>query len=532
MIHSIFEAFADKGGIPMTGKNPGVVWCLVFPAVLFALAACGGPKVVYTAKVGAVSYAPVEASAVSVFESTPQKGSYIELGEVAIEDELKCDMGKAYEEERALGILERLRKENPDMADVSDTTMLELLAERGSIERDDICTLVLRFSRKEEKSSFIVMALKGSNLKFIASKVGEMGANAVMKIKHHDWQMRQNPSSFGADATQVPGLKVGVKTTGIAIHYEGPEGETGPAETEDKVLVVVKGKTETGTEEGEEKPEKEEKKPVKAAPSKAAETKAEKGKPAAPAEKKEDKKPVSAEAAALLDEAKKKAEEIAAAEKAIEDKQKEQKELRTGITADKEKIKELKKEMTKLKMKAAKAKAEEEKLKAEEDKKAKALAKKMKEQKLEEEKKALAETKAKEAEKAEKKEEKAAAKEVKKDEKASEKETKKEVKVAAKDVKKAGKDEEEEADVSESVTEAKEKVKVHKSKIFDCLHDGKMEGAVKVTFLFKPSGEIDALGFSPDAPEKVHKCIMQLMAKEKFPSAARYYKAIFKYTVK
>jgi hypothetical protein len=513
----------------MTGKNPGVMHLFVLPAAFFALAACGGPKVVYTAKVGAVAYPPVNSTAVSVFESTPQKGSYIELGEVSIEDELKCDMGKAYEEERALGILERLRKENPDMADVSDTTMLELLAERGGIDRNEICTLVLRFSRKEEKSNFITMALKGSNLKLMASKVGEMGANAVMKIKHHDWQMRQNPSSFGADATQVPGLKVGVKTTGIAIHYEGPEGEAAPAETEDKVLVAVKGEAGVEAEEAEEKPEKESKKSSKTPSAKAAEAKADKGKPAAAAEKKEVKKPAAVESSVLLDEAKKKADEIAAMEKAIEDKQKEQKELKTDITSDKEKIKELKKEMMKLKMKAAKAKADEEKLKAEEEKKAKKLEK----QKLEEEKKALAEAKAqKEAEKTEKKEEKAAAKETKKDEKAAEKEAKKDVKVAAKDIKKAGKDKEEEADVSESVKEAKDKVKGHKSKIFDCLRDGKMEGAVKVTFLFKPSGEVDALGFSPEAPEKVHKCIMQLMAKEKFPSAARYYKAIFKYTLK
>jgi len=522
----------------MTGKNPGVV-CFVFVlAALFALAACGGPKVVYTAKVGAVSYPPVTSSAVSVFDSTPQKGSYIELGEVAIEDELKCDMGKAYEEERALGVLERLRKENPDMADVSDTTMLELLAERGSIDRGDICTLVLRFSRKEEKSSFITMALKGSNLKLMASKAGEMGANAVMKIKHHDWQMRQNPSSFGADATQVPGLKVGVKTTGIAIHYEGPEGEAAPAEKEDKVLVVVTGKT----EEGEEKPEKAAKKPEKVKAGKSVEAKAEKGKPAAAAEKKEEKKAAAVESSVIQEEAKKKADEIAAMEKAIEEKQNDQKELKTGITADKEKVKELKKEMMKLKMKAAKAKAEEDKLKQEEEKKAKAQAKKMDKEKLEAEKKALADAKAKdEAKMAEKKEEKAAEKETKKDEKeakkdvkAAEKEPKKDVKVAAKDIKKEGKgkDEEGDADVSESVKEAKDKVKGHKSKIFDCLHDGKMEGAIKVTFLFKPSGEIDALGFSPEAPEKVHKCIMQFMAKEKFPPAGRYYKAIFKYTVK
>lgn len=490
----------------MKRKIAGYAYFPFIMAALFLAVSCGGPKLTYTAKVGAMTYPPVNSADVAIFESTPQKGSYIELGEISIEDELKCDMGKAFVEEKALKILEELKKENPDMGELTDITMLELLAEKGKIERGNICILVARFSRKEEKTNFITIALQGSNLKTLSGKAGKIGANALMKLKHHDWKIRQKPSSFGADATQTASLKVGVKTTAVTIHYEGPEGE--PPLKDEKVLVVVKNKA--IEKDAEEKKEKEEKK----APPKAAEKKKEKGKTkvkaAAAAKKKEkktdkasakkaEKKPAMLKSAILADEARKKQEKLDAAESGIKLKLKEAKKLKTAITEDKEKVKALKKIIVKLKMKAAKAKLEEEKNKKEKEKKATALTKKMNEEKKKEEvKKAkadLATSKAKEKEK-------------------------------------VGKKEEEEADVSEAVKEAKTKIKAGKSKIFDCLHESKIEGAIKVTYLFKPSGEIDALGFAPDAPEVTHKCIMQVLKKEKFPEAARYYKAIFKYKIK
>ncbi len=53
-----------------------------------------------------------------------------------------------------------------------------------------------------------------------------------------------------------------------------------------------------------------------------------------------------------------------------------------------------------------------------------------------------------------------------------------------------------------------------------------------MTYLFKPSGDIDALGFDPSVPDAAHKCIMELLKKEKYPTCSKYYKAIFKYTMK
>jgi hypothetical protein len=520
------------------------VLMIAIPWVALA-AACGGPKVVYTPKAGVQTYPPVAASDVAQFESTPEKGSYIEMADMSIEDEIKCDVGQAFEEEKALSVIEELRRANPDMSDVTDITMLELLAEKGKIERDDICTLQARFTRKEEKTAFITEALKGVNLGTLTGKAAEMGANAIMKISHNDWQVKQKPSSFGADGTQVPGLKIGVKSTAVAIHYEGPEGGHGEAVSE-KVLVVIKDKGEE-EEVGEEEEEEEAAAETKETPPKPAEaTKPEKGKAEAAVAKKEEKKEDKAakkdegplQSAMLLQEAEKKAAELKAAEEALKKKQDEQKALKSGITKDKENVDALNKQYIALKVKAAKAKKDEEKAKAEEERKAKAMAKKLEDQKKEEAKAAATSTK--EAEKAEQEAAKAKEKEAKKkEEKAAEKETKtkeKEEKKAEKGkafVPAEGKEgEAEEADVSEAVKEAKTKLKDRKSAIFDCLHNAKVVGSIQVTFLFKPSGAIDALGFLPEAPESAHKCIMQILSKEKFPEAARYYKAIFKYTLK
>ena len=526
-------------------------WPVLMIAILWVAlaAACGGPKVVTTPKVGVQTYPPVAVSDVAQFESTPEKGSYIEMADMSIEDEIKCDVGQAFEEEKALSVIEELRRANADMADLTDITMLELLAEKGKIERDDICTLQARFTRKEEKTAFITEALKGVNLGTLTSKAAEMGANAIMKISHNDWQVKQKPSSFGADGTQVPGLKISVKSTAVAIHYEGPEGGQGEAVGE-KVLVVIKDKGEEGEEEevGEEEEGEEEEeaaeetkgtttKPVEA-------TKPEKGKAEAAAVKKEEKKEEKAkkedatlQSVVLRQEAEKKAAELKAAEEALKKKQEEQKALKSGITKDKENVDALNKQYIALKIKAAKAKKDEEKAKAAEEKKAKAMAKKLEDQEKEEAKTAAASTK--EAEKAAQEAAKAKEKEAKKEEKAAEKETKakekeeKKVEKGKAFVPAEGKEgEAEEADVSEAVKEAKTRLKDKKSTIFDCLHDAKVVGSIQVTFLFKPSGAIDALGFLPEAPESAHKCIMQILSKDKFPEAARYYKAIFKYTLK
>jgi len=526
-----------------------VSWPVLMIAIPWAAlaAACGGPKVVYTPKVGVQTYPPVAASDVAQFESTPEKGSYIEMADVSIEDEIKCDVGQAFEEEKALSVIEELRRANPDMADLTDITMLELLAEKGKIERDDICTLQARFTRKEEKTAFITEALKGVNLSTLTVKAGEMGANGIMKISHNDWQVKQKPSSFGADGTQVPGLKISVRSTAVAIHYEGPEGGQGEVAGE-KVLVVIKDKGEEGEEEavGEEEEEEEEAaeetkgttpKPVEA-------TKPEKGKAEAAAVKKDEKKEEKAkkedatlQSVVLRQEAEKKAAELKAAEEALKKKQDDQKALKSGIVKDKENVDALNKQYIALKIKTAKAKKDEEKAKAAEEKKAKAMAKKLEDQKKEEAKAAAASTK--ESEKAAQETEKAKEKEAKKEEKTAVKEAKskeKEDKKAEKGkgfVPAEGKEgEAEEADVSEAVKEAKTKLKDKKSTIFDCLHDAKVVGSIQVTFLFKPSGAIDALGFLPEAPESAHKCIMQILSKDKFPEAARYYKAIFKYTLK
>jgi hypothetical protein len=519
------------------------VLMIAIPWVALA-AACGGPKVVYTPKAGVQTYPPVAVSDVAQFESTPEKGSYIEMADMSIEDEIRCDVGQAFEEEKALSVIEELRRANADMADLTDITMLELLAEKGKIERDDICTLQARFTRKEEKTAFITEALKGVNLSTLTGKAAEMGANAIMKISHNDWQVKQKPSSFGADGTQVPGLKISVKSTAIAIHYEGPEGGQGEAVGE-KVLVVIKDKGEEGEEEevGEEEEEEEEAaeetkgttaKPVEA-------TKPEKGKAEAAAVKKEEKKEEKAkkeeatlQSALLRQEAEKKAAELKAAEEALKKKQDEQKALKSGIVKDKENVDALNKQYIALKIKAKK---DEEKAKAAEEKKAKAMAMKLEAEKKEEAKEAATSTK--EAEKAAQEAEKSKEKEAKKEEKTTEKEAK----AKEKEEKKAEKGKEfvpaegkvgeaEEADVSEAVKEAKTKLKDKKSTIFDCLHNAKVVGSIQVTFLFKPSGAIDALGFLPEAPESAHKCIMQILSKDKFPEAARYYKAIFKYTLK
>jgi hypothetical protein len=561
---------------------------VVLPVLILALA-CAGPKITYTPKVGASSYPPVGASKVTFFETTPQKGSYIEIGDLTVEDEIKCSTGGAFEEEKALRTMEELRKKHPDMSDISDITMIELLAEQGQIDRGQICDLVPRFSRKEEKSNFIVLALQGNNLKLIAEKAGKMGANAVMKIQHGEWKMRGNPSGFGADGTQAPPLKIGVKTTAVAINYEAPEGETVPVE--EKLLVAVKDKEAGGAKEetkkaaagGKKEATKEATPPKETAKEGASKKEGEKAKETAAEKKeikaaaKEEKKTEAAEkpdSEKYLEKVAGKEKEIKALEEAMAAKKEEQKAINDELLKDKDQMKTFKKELLQAKLKAAKLKTEEDAKRKAEAIKARLEEKKLAKMQEAEAKKTAAakEAEAKAAKEAEAKaaaaktaeakaaaaktaEAKAAAaktaeakaaKEAEAKAKAEEAKTKAEeakakekeaVKEKAKEAAAAKKPEEEKkpeegAEAVDPVVEAKQKIKANKSAIFECLRKNNVEGSVQVTYLFKPLGEIDALGFDPSVPDAAHKCIMELLKKEKFPQSSKYYKAIFKYTMK
>ena len=464
----------------------------------FALAGCPGPTITYSPKIGTAAYAPIETSKVEVFENMPHKGSYIEIGEIAVEDELKCSTDEAFQEEKTLSTLEKLRKMHTDLSKVTDIAMLELLAEAGKIERGDICALVPRFVRKEEKTNFVSVALKGTNQNSAMGKAAEIGANAIIKVKHNDWTMRGKPSGVGGDMAQAPSIKVGVRTTCTALKYEPPEEES--KVVAEKVLEVVEDEKEEEEEEAEE--EKEEAKEEKKAKKEEAKVEKKEEKPV-----KIEKKPVKVEKSNALAEAEAAEKELSALEKAIKEKETEQKDLKADIKKDKEELEVLKKELAKKKKNAAKDKAELEMKKAEEEKKAKMAAKKEAEEKAK--KKAEEKTKKEAEEKAKKEPEEKAKKEP--------------------EEKKESTDILSEKDAKDG---AKAKIKINKSKIFSCLHDGGMKGSIKVTYLFKPSGEIDALGFEPDAPDEIYECVMGILKGDEFPQSTKYYKAIFKYTMK
>ena len=472
-------------------KNSFVFTNILLLLLAFALAGCPGPTITYTAKIGAAIYTPIELSKVEVFENMPQKGSYIELGEIMVEDELKCGTDEAFQEEKTLSTIEKLRKKHADLSKVTDIAMLELLAEAGEIERSDICALVPRFVRKEEKTNFVSVALMGTNQNAAKEKAAEIGANAIIKVEHSDWTLRGKPSGVGGDMAQSPSIKIGVRTTCTALKYEPPEEES--KVVEEKVLEVVEDEKE---EEEKAEEEKEEEKKVEKKPAKV-EKKEEK-----PA--KVEKKPAKVVKSSAIAEAEKVEKELAELEKAIKEKEAEQKDLKADIKKDKEELDALKKELAKKKKKAAKEKAGMEKKKAEEEKKAKLAAKKEAEEKAKKE----------DEEKAKKEAEEKAKKEAKKEEPEEKKE--------ATDV----------LSEKDAKDGAKAKIKINKSKIFNCLRDGGMKGSIKLTYLFKPSGEIDALGFEPDAPDEVYECVMGILKGEEFPKSTKYYKAIFKYTMK
>jgi|GEM_PF-2627793 len=531
---------------------------IIFISSLMFFMSCAGPKVTYVPKMETSHFPQVEPSKVVVFETIPGKGSFLEVGEIFIEDEIKCSPTDPSLEQKSLEVVGRLRKEHPEMSDVSDLTMLELLAENGDINRGEICNLVHRFTRQEEKSNFIILALEGCNTKLLRQKAGEMGANAIMKVEHAQSKMRTKPSEFGADSTQTPSMKIAVKTKAVAINYEPPQGEAMPST--EKVLVMKKveetgkassepkssekqGKaktSETGqatvqketageTEKKEEaikEEKKEEKKGVITGGKPEKESKVEEKK--APAQE-EKKSATPEESSKYLELAAEKEKEIKSLEEEMASKKKEIKEINDELLKKKEAIKTLKKEMIQAKMKANKLKVMEEAKRKEEEMKAK-----IEERKL---------AKLKEQEEKEKKKKEEEAKKAEEKEKA--KIEKKEVTKTPQEIAGKGKEtkidqstvveEEKESEAQQAVdpvVEAKSVIKKYKTQIFDCLRKSNASGSVMVTYLFKPSGELDALGFDPSMPDTAHKCIMQLLKKETFPASQKYYKAIFKYTLK